>query len=196
MNYVKNSHRITATKSIFLVAVMSFMLILYFYQSSRLGIHPADLAEMLHQTRAEDASSADVKHRTYVNMVLFLQAGIGLTLILFPFAISIYRNRAVLNRLNHRVSYGQMLRSQLLANKKQLSASTEKFENSLLLHFPHLTANDLKMCSLLRENFSSKEIAEKLNITTGSVNTSRYRLRKKLSLSSDTDLVVYLHKIA
>jgi len=196
MNFARNAYRSAPTRTILLLAVMGICLILYFYQSARLSIHPADLAEMLRQSRANDTSKQDVEHRTYVNMVLFLQAGIGLTFILVPFVISIYRNRAVLNRLNHRASYGQVLRSQLLAKKNHLIDPAEKFESNLLKKFPHLTANDLKMCSLLRQNHSSKEIAQELNITPGSVNTSRYRLRKKLSLSKHTDLVVYLNKLA
>ena len=195
MNYVKNTYRPTPTRSILLVAVMGFCLILYFYQSSRLGIDPAELAEMLHRTRAGDVSSDDMRNRTYVNMVLFLQAGIGLTFILVPFVIGIYRNRAVLNRLNHRADYGHAVRNHFLTKKNQSLSSLEKFESHLVLQFPHLTANDLKMCSLLRQNYSSKEIAEELNITPGSVNTSRYRLRKKLSLSSHTDLVIFLNKM-
>jgi len=196
MNFARNAYRSAPTRTILLLAVMGICLILYFYQSARLSIHPADLAEMLRQSRANDTSKQDVEHRTYVNMVLFLQAGIGLTFILVPFVISIYRNRAVLNRLNHRASYGQVLRSQLLAKKNHLIGPAEQFESNLLQKFPHLTANDLKMCSLLRQNHSSKEIAQELNITPGSVNTSRYRLRKKLSLSKHTDLVVYLNKLA
>ncbi|MEM6843639.1 MAG: LuxR C-terminal-related transcriptional regulator [Bacteroidota bacterium] len=161
-----------------------------------MGIDTVDLAEILRHTRASDNASEDVKYRTYVNMVLVLQTGIGLTFILIPFVISIYRNRAVLNRLNHRASYGQVIQRQLLARKNTSGEIDGNFKSCLLQKFPHLTANDLKICSLLRQNFSSKEIARTLNITPGSVNTSRYRLRKKLSLSTDTDLVIYLNKIA
>ncbi len=196
MNFVRNSYRLIPTNSILLVAAMGFCLIVYFYQSSRMGIDTVDLAEILRHTRTSNSASEDAERHTYVNMVLVLQTGIGLTFILIPFVISIYRNRAVLNRLNHRASYGQMIRSQLLARKSTLDETSGKFENYLLRKFPHLTANDLKICSLLRQNFSSKEIAKTLNITPGSVNTSRYRLRRKLSLSTDTDLVVYLNKIA
>ena len=47
---------------------------------------------------------------------------------------------------------------------------------------PDLTANDLKFCTFLRLNLSSKEIAPLLNISVRSVEIKRYRLRKKLNL--------------
>ena len=42
--------------------------------------------------------------------------------------------------------------------------------------------------ALLKMNLSSKEIANILNISTEGVKKARYRLRKKLNLSSDDSL--------
>jgi len=57
---------------------------------------------------------------------------------------------------------------------------------------PALTQNDLKLCAYLRMNLSSKEIAQMLNISLDSGITKRYRLRKKLQLENDENLVAYL----
>ena len=57
---------------------------------------------------------------------------------------------------------------------------------------PDLTSNDLKLCAYLRLNLSSKEIAPLLNISVRSVEVKRYRLRKKMSLSHENSLTVYI----
>src|SRR5690606_37757086 len=53
------------------------------------------------------------------------------------------------------------------------------FHAKLLSKHPHLKPNDLKLCSVIRLNFSIKEAAQILGISPGSLKTSRYRLRKK-----------------
>ena len=57
---------------------------------------------------------------------------------------------------------------------------------------PQLTAADLKLCAYLRLNLSTKAIADLLNLSIRGVESSRYRLRKKLSLPNDTSLFDYL----
>ncbi|MGM5469562.1 triple tyrosine motif-containing protein [Flavobacteriaceae bacterium LMO-SS05] len=59
---------------------------------------------------------------------------------------------------------------------------------------PGLTPNDLRFCAYLRLNLSSKEIAPLLNISIKSVETKRYRLRKRLGLDHDESLVNYILK--
>lgn len=54
--------------------------------------------------------------------------------------------------------------------------------------YPKLSSNDLRICTLIRRNISNKDIAEQLNITSGSLEQSRYRMRKKMSLESDVNL--------
>ena len=59
---------------------------------------------------------------------------------------------------------------------------------------PDLTPNDLRFCAYLRLNLSSKEIAPLLNISIKSIETKRYRLRKKLDLEHENGLVNYILK--
>jgi DNA-binding CsgD family transcriptional regulator len=66
------------------------------------------------------------------------------------------------------------------------------FLTKLKEKFPNLSANDLKLCAYLKMNLSSKEIAQLMSITIRAVEVSRYRLRKKLAVSSDTNLFDYL----
>ncbi|RMG26609.1 MAG: helix-turn-helix transcriptional regulator [Bacteroidetes bacterium] len=68
----------------------------------------------------------------------------------------------------------------------------KEFYNKLNKHYPKLSRGDQKLCALIKLNLSSKEIAKLLGISTESVHTNRYRLRKKLKLSRDTSLTEFL----
>jgi len=57
---------------------------------------------------------------------------------------------------------------------------------------PDITPKELKLSAYLRMNISSKEIAALLNITTRGVEISRYRLRKKLGLDRNQNLIDYI----
>jgi len=69
------------------------------------------------------------------------------------------------------------------------------FTLKLLDRHPSLTPKELRFCSLLRMNMTSKEIASILNISIRSIEVKRYRLRKKLRLPHEKNLVKYLMKI-
>lgn len=66
------------------------------------------------------------------------------------------------------------------------------FLRTMKERFPDLTPNELKLCAYLRLNLSSKEIAQLMNISLRGVETSRYRLRKKLDLSNEASLYDFL----
>jgi DNA-binding CsgD family transcriptional regulator len=58
--------------------------------------------------------------------------------------------------------------------------------------FPGLSPTDLKLCAYLRLNLTSKEIAQLMNISLKGVEISRYRVRKKLMLSTEVNLYDFL----
>ncbi len=66
------------------------------------------------------------------------------------------------------------------------------FFEKLIAGHPHLTAQELRLCTLIRLNLSSAEIASILGISPESVKTSRFRLRKKLEIDSASEMVEYL----
>ena len=68
----------------------------------------------------------------------------------------------------------------------------ENFFRRLQEKYPALTPTDLKLCALLRLNYSSKEIANMLNLTVRGAESARYRLRKKLNLSEEVNLVSFM----
>ena len=78
------------------------------------------------------------------------------------------------------LGYAKLL-VQLFADGKALKAK-----------HPAITGNELKLCAYLRMNLSTKEIAQLMNISVRGVEISRYRLRKKLNLTSETNLFNYL----
>jgi CheY-like chemotaxis protein len=71
----------------------------------------------------------------------------------------------------------------------------ESFYQRLQEQFPDLTPGDKKLCALLRLNISSKDIAAITSQNPQSVDMARYRLRKKLNLSPEDNLVDFLLKI-
>jgi len=68
----------------------------------------------------------------------------------------------------------------------------QDFFKRLKSAFPGLTQSDLKLCAYLKLNLSSKEIAPLLNISFRGVETRRYRLRKRLDLKLDSNLVEFI----
>lgn len=74
--------------------------------------------------------------------------------------------------------------------------NTDKgFIKKLKSQHTNLTSNDLRLCTYLRLNLSSKEIAPLLNISIRSVEVKRYRLRKKMNLPHEASLSSYILNI-
>ncbi|MDC6367527.1 MULTISPECIES: triple tyrosine motif-containing protein [Flavobacteriaceae] len=79
--------------------------------------------------------------------------------------------------------------------KEAFNNADRKFLKKLKKAHPNLSPNDIKLCAYLRLNLSSKEIAPMFNISPRSVEIKRYRLRKKMDLSHDDNLVDYILKL-
>jgi ligand-binding sensor domain-containing protein/DNA-binding CsgD family transcriptional regulator len=71
----------------------------------------------------------------------------------------------------------------------------EQFLQRLRRKFPQLTPKDHRLCAYLRMNLSSKEIAPLMNISVRSVEVARYRLRKKLKIEGDVNLVAFILEV-
>jgi len=71
----------------------------------------------------------------------------------------------------------------------------QEFHSRLRNLHPELTPGELRLCSYLRMNVTTKEIAPLMNISIRGVEISRYRLRKKLKLDQSANLVDYLMQI-
>jgi DNA-binding CsgD family transcriptional regulator len=81
-------------------------------------------------------------------------------------------------------------------NWEQFAVHFDKVHSNFLVSlkstYPFLTASDLKLCAYLRLNLTSKEIAQIMNITIKGVELGRHRLRKKLGIQPEVNLVNFL----
>jgi DNA-binding CsgD family transcriptional regulator len=68
----------------------------------------------------------------------------------------------------------------------------ENFFRRLREVYPDLTPSDMRLCAYLRMNLTSKEIAPLLNITLRGVEVRRYRLRKRLKITTSENLINFL----
>lgn len=71
---------------------------------------------------------------------------------------------------------------------ERLDKLSDAFYSHLMTDYPNLSRNEIQLCSLIRLKMDSRSIATLQNITTASLNTSRYRLRKKLGLADQVNL--------
>ena len=71
----------------------------------------------------------------------------------------------------------------------QFNAAYPGYFEYLTRTYKDLTTSDLKLCTFLRMNLNTKEIADIMGLSVRSVESRRYRLRKKIHLSKDEDLV-------
>ena len=71
----------------------------------------------------------------------------------------------------------------------QFNAAYPGYFEYLTRTYKDLTTSDLKLCTFLRMNLNTKEIADIMGLSVRSVESRRYRLRKKIQLSKDEDLV-------
>ncbi len=73
-----------------------------------------------------------------------------------------------------------------------LEKAHEPFIQKMLKKYPDLSHSDLKLCTYLRMNLSSKEIAPLLHISVRGVENHRYRLRKKMNITPNQNLTDYI----
>ncbi|HRK58260.1 MAG TPA: LuxR family transcriptional regulator [Candidatus Kapabacteria bacterium] len=94
------------------------------------------------------------------------------------------------------------LRSQIISSmtndrgwdyfEKQFKLVHFDFIERLSRMYPTLSPSELKVCALMKINLTTKEMSNVLCQSERSIETYRYRIRKKINLSSDRNLVTYL----
>ncbi|MCF0173151.1 MAG: DUF47 family protein, partial [Bacteroidales bacterium] len=75
------------------------------------------------------------------------------------------------------------------------STVQKDFSQRITNLYPNLSATEKKLATLLRLDFSTKDIATMMNITPKSVEIARYRLRTKLKLKRSDNLVEFIKTI-
>lgn len=69
------------------------------------------------------------------------------------------------------------------------------FYDALSQAFPDLSPNEIKICAFLRLNMSTKEISSITHQSVKSINMARFRLRKKLDIDRDENLIAFLTQL-
>ena len=76
--------------------------------------------------------------------------------------------------------------------ENRITANNEDFYQKLLKAYPDLKPAELKLCSYLRLNLSTKELAEVLNKSVRTIENTRFSIRKKMGLGPEDNLVAQL----
>ena len=71
----------------------------------------------------------------------------------------------------------------------------DSFFKKLTEKYPSISKTDRKLCVFLKMDLSTKEIAQLMNISYRGVEVARYRLRKKLDLDRNDNLVDFLRRL-
>ena len=77
----------------------------------------------------------------------------------------------------------------------QFSSAYPGFINYLTSKYFELSSGDIKLCCYLKMNMNTKDVAQLTGLSVRAVENKRYRLRKKLSLNKDTNLLSFLNQI-
>ena len=76
--------------------------------------------------------------------------------------------------------------------ENRITESNGDFFKNLLAAYPDLKPTELKLCSYLRLNLSTKELAEVLNKSVRTIENTRFSIRKKMGLGPEDNLVAQL----
>lgn len=101
-----------------------------------------------------------------------------------------FRIKHIMNKINHAIKS----KDEWKLFETNFNELHEDFSKELLKTYPQLSNKDLKLCSYLKMNLSSKEIAPLMGISVRGVEVHRYRLRKKMKLDSKENLTNFLIK--
>ena len=76
--------------------------------------------------------------------------------------------------------------------ENRITESNGDFFKNLLAAYPDLKPTELKLCSYLRLNLSTKELADVLNKSVRTIENTRFSIRKKMGLGPEENLVAQL----
>ncbi len=66
------------------------------------------------------------------------------------------------------------------------------FFDKILNAAPNVISSELEVCALLKLNLTTKEIATATNSTVRAIENKKYRIRRKLNISTETDINLYI----
>ena len=102
------------------------------------------------------------------------------------------RNTGVMESVKQALNPSALTGESEQSFRRSFAALHPHFLPDLRGEYPGLTPNDELVCMLIYMGMSTDEIALSLGISRPSVNSARYRIRKKLSLTKEADLDSFL----
>jgi DNA-binding CsgD family transcriptional regulator len=70
------------------------------------------------------------------------------------------------------------------------------FLEKLESNYPTLSDNEIRHCSFIKLRMNNREVADLLNISSKTVEATRYRIKKKLNLTKEDSLSNFIHSIS
>ncbi len=200
---------------IFIIAVMLIVFIIYVFHKRKvvkeqevlmLQFETTQREMLIEKTKENDLKIVELKNEALKNEIKIKSKQLANTAMAL-----IKKNEALLELKNelqqHKVGFKNPFTFKNLIKKVDYSIGHkdeweifeynfnqvhDEFFQELKRQYPQLTSKDLKICAYIKMNLSTKEIAPLLNISTRGVETQRYRLKRKLRLESDKNLVDFL----
>jgi DNA-binding response OmpR family regulator/DNA-binding CsgD family transcriptional regulator len=100
--------------------------------------------------------------------------------------------KTVLRELNSTISKNSLLSSSVTAFQFNFNQQYPSFSANIGAKYPQLTQYDLTLLSAMAAGFNTFQLADMLCISPDSVRKSRYRIKKKLELTSDQKLLGFI----
>jgi len=100
-----------------------------------------------------------------------------------------------LNSIKFFITDNLRINKELAVFQENIKEVNQDFYSRLLTRFPNLTSKETELCGLIKLSQTNKEIAALKNISLNSAKMNRYRLRKKLNLATEVDIVNFLREI-
>ncbi|MDO4229185.1 MAG: triple tyrosine motif-containing protein [Capnocytophaga sp.] len=140
--------------------------------------------ELQHKSKAlAGATMMNIKHDDFLeNLIVELEN------FMKEHKISISKGRQIIQHIRENIS----TEDEWQMFQENFDMIHKNFFRNLKFRYPNLTPSDLKLCVLLRLNYSSKEIASMQGVSIRGIETARYRLRKKLNLAEEDSLSNFL----
>ena len=104
-------------------------------------------------------------------------------------------DNATIKSINHQINSVLNKDDEWEALQKHFNTICSGFYSKLLERHPSLTEIELRHCMFIKMHLLTKEVAKILLVDPRSVQTARYRIKKKLELGENEDLRDYLLKI-
>ncbi len=196
----------TDMKILYILVLIVIMMLVYGYNKQKLKKHQLQLEEKFEKEHMERLNmlekeklmnEIDLKRKELANTTMMaakknevlmeIQGELNKDKNKFS---NQFRLKHIMNKINNAVKN----KDEWKVFETNFNEVHEDFFKDLLKEYPKLTSKDLKLCSYLKMNLSSKEIAPLMGISVRGVEVHRYRLRKKMTLDGDVNLTKFLIK--